>query len=130
MNDRSTGNRSRNAKALAAALDERVFPVKFRAQGFTESHQIHLDEAAMKKSLHLSPQEFSTAMEANNLIVDAVARIGTNEVTRLGGDGDGDGGDREDHGEGGRGEGREGGGPHPPVSPQAVVCVPRHVAGY
>ena len=84
MNDRSTGNRSRNAKALAAALDERGFPVKFRAQGFTESHQIHLDEAAMKKSLHLSPQEFSTAMEANNLIVDAVSRIGTNEVTRLG----------------------------------------------
>jgi glycine hydroxymethyltransferase len=74
----------RNAKALAAALDERGFPVKFRDQGYTECHQIHLDEAGMKKALHMTPQEFSTAMEGNNLIVDAVARLGTNEVTRLG----------------------------------------------
>lgn len=74
----------RNAKALARALDERGFPVKFRDHGYTESHQIHLDEAGMKEGLRMTPQEFSTAMEENNLIVDAVARIGTNEVTRLG----------------------------------------------
>ncbi len=74
----------RNAKALAAALDERGFPVKFREHGFTASHQIHLDEDGMKRDLHLTPQEFSAAMEGNNVIVDAVARLGTNEVTRLG----------------------------------------------
>ena len=74
----------RNAKALAAAMDERGLPVKFREHGYTESHQIHMDEAAMRKGLRMTPQEFSTAMEGNNVIVDAVARIGTNEVTRLG----------------------------------------------
>ncbi len=74
----------RNAKALAAALDERGFPVRFEEHGYTESHQILLDEEGMKRNLRLTPQEFSTAMEGNNLIVDAVARLGTNEVTRLG----------------------------------------------
>ena len=74
----------KNAKALAAALDERGVPVKFKEHGYTASHQIHLDEERMKRDLHLTPQEFSNAMEANNLIVDAVARLGANEVTRLG----------------------------------------------
>ncbi len=74
----------RNAKAFAAALASRGFPVKFADYGYTESHQIHLDEQRMIKELHMTPQEFSTAMEENNLIVDAVARLGTNEVTRLG----------------------------------------------
>jgi len=74
----------RNAKALARALDERGFPVRFQEHGYTESHQIHLDEAGLRKSFRMTPQEFSTVMEASNLIVDAVARIGTNEVTRLG----------------------------------------------
>lgn len=74
----------RNSKALAGALAERGFPLRFKDQGYTESHQVLLDEAGVKRTLGMSPQEFSTAMEANNLIVDAVARLGTNEVTRLG----------------------------------------------
>lgn len=74
----------RNAKALARALDERGFPVRFQEHGYTESHQILLEEAGLKTAFRMTPQEFSTAMEGNNLIVDAVARIGTNEVTRLG----------------------------------------------
>jgi len=74
----------RNARALAAALAERGFPVKFKDQGYTESHQVHLDETGMRLALRMTPQEFSTAMERNNVIVDAVARLGSNEVTRLG----------------------------------------------
>lgn len=74
----------RNAKAFAAALAERGFPLRFKEQGYTESHQVLLDEAGMKETLRMTPQEFSTAMEGSNLIVDAVARLGTNEVTRLG----------------------------------------------
>jgi len=74
----------KNAQAFAAELDQRGFPLRFKSLGYTKSHQILLDEDGMKGALHLTPQEFSTAMEANNLIVDAVARIGTNEVTRLG----------------------------------------------
>src|SRR3989304_3221524 len=65
-------------------MDERGLPVRVREHGDTESPQIHMDEAAMRKGLRMTPQEFSTAMEGNNVIVDAVARIGTNEVTRLG----------------------------------------------
>jgi len=65
-------------------MDERGLTVRFRERGYTESHQILLDEAAMREGLRMTPQEFSTAMEGNNVIVDAVARIGTNEVTRLG----------------------------------------------
>jgi glycine hydroxymethyltransferase len=74
----------KNAKALARALDERGLPVKFKEFGYTESHQVHLDEAGMKHGLRMTPQEFSSAMERNNLIVDAVGRLGTNEITRLG----------------------------------------------
>jgi len=74
----------KNAKALAAALDARGFPVRMKEHGYTESHQIHLDEERMKKELRMTPQEFSTVMEGNNVIVDAVARLGTNEITRLG----------------------------------------------
>jgi len=74
----------RNSRAFAAALVEHGFPVRFKEHGYTESHQILLDEAGMKRTLRMTPQEFSTAMEGNNMIVDAVARLGTNEVTRLG----------------------------------------------
>ena len=74
----------RNARAFAAALADHGFPVRFKEQGYTESHQVLLDEAGLKRSFRMSPQEFSTAMEENNVIVDAVARLGTNEITRLG----------------------------------------------
>ncbi|MGH2357505.1 MAG: serine hydroxymethyltransferase [Candidatus Limnocylindria bacterium] len=73
-----------NAKVLAGELDRRGLPVRFKAHGYTESHQILLDENGLKQSLGLTPQEFSSALERSNLIVDAVARIGTSEVTRLG----------------------------------------------
>ena len=74
----------KNAKALAAELDERGFPVRFAAHGYTESHQVLLDGAGLKDAFGLTAQEFSTTLERNDIIVDAVARIGTNEITRLG----------------------------------------------
>jgi len=57
----------RNAKALAAALDAHGFPVRFREHGYTESHQVHLDEAGLVRAYGVTPQQFSTAMEGNNL---------------------------------------------------------------
>lgn len=74
----------RNARAFGVALAEHGFPVRFKDHGYTESHQLLLDEGGMKRAFRMTPQEFSTAMEENNLIVDAVGRLGTNEVTRLG----------------------------------------------
>lgn len=73
-----------NAKALGRQLDMWGLPVKFAAQGYSESHQIHLDLGALKQRMDLTAAEFADRLEANHLIVDAVGRIGTAEVTRMG----------------------------------------------
>ena len=73
-----------NSKALGKQLDMRGFPVKFAAQGYSDSHQLHLDFGAMKETLGVTAGEFADRLEANHLIVDAVGRIGTAEVTRMG----------------------------------------------
>lgn len=74
----------RNAQALAAGLDRHGVPVKFRDLGFTRSHQVHLEESAMKEKLGLTPHEWCSRLGGNNLIVDSVARLGSNELTRMG----------------------------------------------
>ncbi len=73
-----------NSKALGSQLDKWGFPVRFKAQGFSQSHQLHVDAALMEEKWALTPNAFADRLEANNLIVDAVGRIGTNEVTRWG----------------------------------------------
>jgi glycine hydroxymethyltransferase len=73
-----------NTKALGSQLDKWGFPVKFKAHGFSQSHQLHVDTALLKDDWDLAPNAFADRLEANNLIVDAVGRIGTNEVTRWG----------------------------------------------
>lgn len=73
-----------NTKALARQLDKWGFPVKFAKLGYSESHQIHYDVAAVRERFGLTPHAFADRLEGNNLIVDAVGRIGTNEVTRMG----------------------------------------------
>ena len=73
-----------NSQALGKQLDKWGFPVKFKDLGFSRSHQLHVDTAAMKETWGLAPGEFADRLETNNLIVDAVGRIGTNEITRMG----------------------------------------------
>jgi len=73
-----------NAQALAAALDREGFPIKSRELGFTRSHQVHIDEALLREKWGLTPSELSLRCGRNNLIVDAVSRLGTAEVTRMG----------------------------------------------
>jgi glycine hydroxymethyltransferase len=73
-----------NARALGAALDGVGFPVKFGDLGYTRSHQIQLDPTAIRARFGVTPHGLADRLEANNLIVDAVGRIGTNEVTRMG----------------------------------------------
>ena len=72
------------ATTLAAALDEAGVPVKFRDLGYTQSHQIMLDDRAVKKKFKLDVAEFSAAMERNSIILDAVGRVGTAELARCG----------------------------------------------
>jgi len=73
-----------NSQALGKQLDKWSFPVKFKGLGFSQSHQLHVDTAALKETWGLTPWEFADRLEKNNLIVDAVGRIGTNEITRMG----------------------------------------------
>jgi glycine hydroxymethyltransferase len=69
---------------LAGALDEAGVPVKFRDLGYTQSHQIMLDDKALKRKFQLDTAEFSAAMERNSIILDAVGRVGTAELARCG----------------------------------------------
>lgn len=73
-----------NSQALGRQLDKWGFPVKFKELGFSRSHQLHVDPVALRAEWKLKPWEFADRLEANNLIVDAVGRIGTNETTRMG----------------------------------------------
>jgi len=74
----------RNAQALGRELDKRDVPVKFAHRGYTKSHQVHILEAGLIKRWNVNPNDWSVALEGNDIIVDSVARIGTNEVTRMG----------------------------------------------
>src|SRR2546430_12296398 len=73
-----------NSKALGKQLDLWGFPVKFASLGYSRCHQIHVDQTALKDGWGLTSAQFADRLEANNLIVDAVGRIGTSEVTRMG----------------------------------------------
>ena len=74
----------RNAQALGRELDKRDVPVKFAHRGYTKSHQVHILEAGLIKRWNVNPNDWSVALERNDIIVDSVARVGTNEVTRMG----------------------------------------------
>jgi glycine hydroxymethyltransferase len=73
-----------NAKALGAALDEAGMPVRFAELGYTESHQIMLDARAIEQKFGQSSNDMAKRLETQNIIVDAVGRLGTQEVTRRG----------------------------------------------
>lgn len=73
-----------NTKALASQLNKWGFPLKFKGLGFSESHQLNTDPAALRERFGLRPHDLADRLEANNLIVDAVGRFGTNEITRMG----------------------------------------------
>jgi glycine hydroxymethyltransferase len=74
----------RNSKALAKALTDEGAPLRFGHRGFTESHQVMMDAKRATRMYGASFNDLSKMLEAENIIVDSVARIGTSEVTRLG----------------------------------------------
>jgi glycine hydroxymethyltransferase len=74
-----------NTKALGRQLDKWGFPLRFKALGFSESHQLLVDSVQLRARWSLGPKEFADRLERNNIIVDAVGRLGTNEITRMGG---------------------------------------------
>jgi glycine hydroxymethyltransferase len=73
-----------NAKALGKALLEHGFPIKFGELGYTQSHQLAIDSHRVYSRYNLEINEMAKILEKSNIIVDAVGRLGTNELTRLG----------------------------------------------
>jgi glycine hydroxymethyltransferase len=73
-----------NAKALAKALDEGGLPMRFAELDYTESHQLLIDTDWVEASTGLSVDQMATRLEGQDIIVDAMCRLGTNEMTRRG----------------------------------------------
>lgn len=74
----------RNSKRLGKELKQRGIPVMFEELGFSQSHQLLMDKDALKATFGLNINDFAVRMERSNLIIDAVGRIGTCELTRMG----------------------------------------------
>ncbi|HZY69995.1 MAG TPA: serine hydroxymethyltransferase [Thermoplasmata archaeon] len=73
-----------NAQALARELSDRGVPIRAAEQGYTESHQIHLDRAEFRRRHGSSPADLARRLERQRLIIDLVGRVGTAEAARLG----------------------------------------------
>lgn len=73
-----------NARALGRALTDEGFPLIAEAQGFTASHQLHLDRPRLKERHGIGGGALARRLERQRLLIDLVGRIGTAEVTRLG----------------------------------------------
>jgi glycine hydroxymethyltransferase len=73
-----------SARALGAALHDQGLAMVAPEQGFTASHQIHLDATELGRRHGLLPAALSARWERQRLITDRIGRIGTAEVTRLG----------------------------------------------
>jgi glycine hydroxymethyltransferase len=74
----------RNAQELARALQALELPMVAEGQGFTRSHQVHLDRPRLRASHGVGVGALARRLEAQRLLIDLVGRIGTAEVTRLG----------------------------------------------
>ena len=73
-----------NARALGRALHDSGLPIRAASEGFTESHQIHIDREALHARHAVRPGALARRWERNRLLTDLVGRIGTAEVARLG----------------------------------------------
>jgi glycine hydroxymethyltransferase len=73
-----------NAQALGRELTARGWPLVAAEDGFTASHQLHLDTARLRAEHPFGPMALARRLERQGLLIDLVGRIGTAEVTRLG----------------------------------------------
>jgi glycine hydroxymethyltransferase len=73
-----------NARALGAALDGLGMPMVAAAEGYTRSHQVHLDARLAKERLGIGPPTLARRWERSRLVTDLVGRLGTAEAARLG----------------------------------------------
>ena len=74
----------KNSKHFAQALSEAGIPIRFSALNYTKSHQVLMDIDEIKLKFGLNSTELMNLLEGQNIIVDAVGRLGTSEMTRRG----------------------------------------------
>lgn len=68
----------KNTKALASALNEEGFALKFKNRDYSESHQLLIDTSQLEYS------QLTSKFQNCNIITDNSGRIGTSEITRYG----------------------------------------------
>ncbi len=73
-----------NAQRLGRSLDELDVPMVAEAQGFTKSHQLHLDRVGLRERHGVGAGALARRLESQRLLIDLVGRVGTAEVARLG----------------------------------------------
>jgi glycine hydroxymethyltransferase len=73
-----------NGQHLGRALTDLRVPVVAEAEGFTRSHQIHLDRPRLKAEHGVGSAALARRLESQRLLIDLVARVGTAEAARLG----------------------------------------------
>jgi glycine hydroxymethyltransferase len=73
-----------NAQALGRALAELHLPLVAESEGFTRSHQLHLDRPRLYAQTSLRTGALARRLEGQRLLIDLVGRVGTAEVARLG----------------------------------------------
>jgi glycine hydroxymethyltransferase len=73
-----------NAQALGRALAALGVPLVAESEGFTRSHQLHLDRERLRANAGITPGALARRLERQRLLIDLVARIGTAEAARLG----------------------------------------------
>jgi glycine hydroxymethyltransferase len=73
-----------NAQALGRALQDSGLELRAATEGFTESHQLHLDRTSLKSRHQIAPGALARRWERQRLITDLVGRLGTAEIARLG----------------------------------------------
>jgi glycine hydroxymethyltransferase len=73
-----------NSRALGAALRDLGVPLVAEEEGFTQSHQLHLDSSRLATKWEVRPGALARRLERQRLLIDLVGRIGTAEATRWG----------------------------------------------
>jgi len=73
-----------NSRALGRSLHDLGLPLVAPDEGFTRSHQLHIDRTELAARHGIGPGALARRLERQRLLIDLVARIGTAEAARLG----------------------------------------------
>lgn len=73
-----------DAQRLGRALHELGLPLVAAEDGFTRSHQLHIDRPALRAAHGVGAGALGRTLERQRLLIDLVGRIGTAEIARLG----------------------------------------------